>query len=177
MINKKHYRVNDIRGLNVAEESHELVLNYAWRCVKELSKKEYELGCKSFIFHIKTTASGQRSHYKKGTKTSPFYSGIHIDVKDFQDGLTEMHEYRSFKKDKRICRIDYAKPSTCLFAVVAHEIAHLVQFSKAYKVPRYMYNYKKSHGTCFKDIYRYLRVALINPLIERDCNNRTLGRI
>jgi hypothetical protein len=165
VINKKRYRVRDERGFRVKKETHDLVCNFAWQCVKELSKSKYELDILGVRFRIKTKANNSHSYYLWGREE------VHIDVTSFQAGKTYFHEYRAFQNDKRISDIQYAEPTTCLLADVAHEIAHYVQYNHAMYVRRFMKTYEKSHGECFKDLYRYLRVALVNPLVAQDVVN------
>lgn len=171
MIKKKHYRVTDERGCRVKKETHDLVCKFAWQCIKELSKGKYDLKLNTARFHLVTRANYQRSLYKTGNSNNPNYVGVHIDVDRYQSGDTCFYEYPSFKKDYRIYGFDYALPSTCLLALVAHEVAHYVQCNKAKYLYRYRDTHKKSHGECFQEIYRWLRVALVNPLIIKDLQN------
>jgi hypothetical protein len=158
------------RGANVTAAEHALVVKFAKRCLREICKKEHEIGARwnkdnqiSYAdavtrLRIKTKCRGQRS-----------YGGdreISIDVSGYRLGRRRHREYRAFQDDPVIGNLFADNPEVALFAEVAHEVAHHVQMRYGHTT-RYLWKtYRKAHGEAFQTIYRELRRALVNPLIE-----------
>lgn len=77
-------------------------------------------------------------------------------------------EYKNFENDPVIGTIRGVAPDHALMALVAHEVAHYVQFRFAPRAPnaiRRFADWRKPHGNTFKHIYRHLRRDLVNPMI------------
>lgn len=72
--------------------------------------------------------------------------------------IYRFHEYPSYDADKTIGGFYSRRPYDKLEAIIAHEIAHAVQFF-AYKK---LNTRCKPHGAMFKDYYSKLRIQFIN---------------
>lgn len=150
-------QVRNRRSKNVTSSEHQMVVKMALQCLRELTKAEYELPKFDQPIRVFTKCKGQRS-----TGGS---DGITIDIRAFRKGDIFIQEYDAYKKCKIIGAAKTDHPETALFATVAHEVAHYVQY-------RYLPNsrlknvYRKSHGEGFKTIYGYLRRSLINAKVE-----------
>jgi len=59
-----------------------------------------------------------------------------------------------------------------LLIIVAHEMAHYVQYRYAYRIPRFKGKWQKPHGDAFRTIYRYLRQDLVNSSIAQSLENK-----
>tara|TARA_R110001583_G_scaffold145800_1_gene297791 strand:- start:1412 stop:1987 length:576 start_codon:yes stop_codon:yes gene_type:complete len=153
------------RGVNVTKTEHKLVMKMTKKAVRELCKKEYEFP--EFIksdncwIEVATKNRGQASY---GSSL-----GIIIDVSGFRKKSTFLSEYSSYAKDPLIGDAITDDPEVVLFAIVCHEVAHWAQMNSrlARKMKRYKDSFRKPHGRCFQSIYKYLRIALVNPLVKK----------
>jgi hypothetical protein len=91
-----------------------------------------------------------------------------IDVSRYRKKMKVLNEYSAFAKDPVIGSATTDDPEVVLFGTVCHEVAHWAQLNSrlARKMKRYQETFRKPHGKCFQSIYRYLRVALVNPLVK-----------
>ncbi len=158
----KKFNQNQIisrRGHNVPADVHKLVVKMAARCMRELSKKDYELPPLTRSIAIITKKRGQCSHGSTG--------GIVIDVSCYMKGHDRFEEYAAIAKDPVIGSIHLAgNRENVLFALVAHEVAHHVQTAYAWKMSdAWAEKMKKPHGDGWRMIYRWLRRELVNPAI------------
>jgi len=150
-------QVRNKRGSNVTPEEHQLVVKMALACLRELTKAEYELPEFNGKVMIQTKCRGQRSYGGR--------HGISIDISLFRLGGVFLNEYKSYEKCEVIGSAKCDTPETRLLGVVAHEIAHYVQY-RYLPSSRLRGVYRKPHGDGFKAIYAYLRRALINEFVE-----------
>jgi hypothetical protein len=158
----KKFNQNQIisrRGHNVPADVHKLVVKMAARCMRELSKKDYELPELTRSIEVRTKKSGQASY---GGAV-----GITIDVGDFIRGSKFVWEYAAIREDAVIGRVrDAGSAENMLFALVAHEVAHHVQRRYANSMSfAWRVKMKKPHGDGWRMIYRWLRRELVNPAI------------
>ena len=75
-------------------------------------------------------------------------------------------EYKSYDKDPVIGGRQIETLEQSLWLTVAHEVSHYVQYRHCPRIKRFRGKYQKSHGDCFKQIYRYLRRDFINPMLD-----------
>lgn len=163
----KKFNQNQIisrRGHNVPADVHKLVVKMAARCMRELSKKGYELPALTRSIEVRTKKSGQASYGGR--------RGICIDVGDFIRGSKFVWEYAAIRNDAVIGRVrDAGSAENMLFALVAHEVAHHVQRAYAMRMayecgkPEWEAMMRKPHGKGWQMIYRWLRRELVNPAI------------
>lgn len=171
--------------------THKEVEKMVGTCVNHLKKKKYELSINpinrwgepttrtdgvSVVKLIRPSKYAQKC-LKMWAKGERGYGGarkiyIGLNYYQFRTGPATYTEYRSFNLDPVIGQIWTTSNYQRLWLVVAHEVAHHVQHLYAPKVHRYRESgtrsWRKPHGDCFKDIYRYLRADLINPMILRE---------
>lgn len=92
--------------------------------------------------------------------------GINIALKpEYMCTLTQpsrFYEYPSFDENKVYGGFYYTKPLLKLYATVAHEVAHAIQFFEQTQAQQKV----KPHGNEFKKHYADLRTTFVNPLIE-----------
>jgi hypothetical protein len=162
--------INITKGPNVSTDAKNLVAKLTKQCLREMSKKKYEItrytyvNCRNITYKemledidIYVKKRGQRSNGGAGQIT--------IDVSWYLKGITHCNEYPAYKDDPVIGEYD-ADPETCLLGIVAHEVAHFIQYTYG-PATRYLKNtYKKAHGEGFKYIYRQLRREIVNPKVE-----------
>jgi len=107
-------------------------------------------------------------YYKKQWEYKPWMSlaGIYF----LENNSDCFHEYSEFADDREIGNLPTGAPrEQCIWALVAHELAHCVQWSLITKVvsrssTKYAHgdDDDRGHGALWKEIYRDLRVNFIN---------------
>ena len=137
-------------------------------CVRHLRKKKYELNLpKSAV----DNAVKRLSIYKRRDGRS--WGGdnmIKINVLCWQFGNSSWSEYKRFNDDPVIGKIKVRDNRDILLCLVAHEVAHFIQYTYYNWFPEYLKRKQdsdKGHGECFQTIYRYLRADLVNPIIMK----------
>ena len=162
------YKITCKRGKNVTVEDRVLVLKMVKQCMTELNKQKHEIGFdvqKSFWkpLHVDIKKKSQKSYGSE--------SRISIDVSEYHKGGRWLNEYAAYRSDPVIGeRTQAATPESVLFGVVAHEVAHHVQFAYGPHTRMYKSTCKKSHGDAFQDIYRILRSTLVNPQLDAEAD-------
>ena len=137
-------------------------------CIRLLKKKEYEMEMDSNSISF---AIDRLIVIDDATKRSCANAGvILINVGAWWRKKGIHPEYKRFEKDPVIGTLRGIDPDHALMALVAHEVAHHVQFKYAPKVNRSCKNrfvdWQKPHGDTFQTIYRHLRRDLVNPMIN-----------
>ena len=162
------YKITCKRGKNVTVEDRVLVLKMVKQCMTELNKQKHEIGFdvqKSFWkpLHVDIKKKSQKSYGSE--------SRISIDVSEYHKGGRWLNEYAAYRSDPVIGeRTQAATPESVLFGVVAHEVAHHVQYAYGPHTRMYKSTCKKSHGDAFQDIYRILRSTLVNPQLDAEAD-------
>lgn len=136
-------------------------------CMRTLKKKEYELnlpnGCIQEAIDCLIVTNKATGRSFAGSKV------ISINVGSLQYRFDHHIEYDSFNNDPVIGKIRVSGKDDHLLCIVAHEVAHHVQFkfwnrSKILSTK----NWRKPHGEVFKLLYRHLRKDLVNPIINQN---------
>jgi len=153
---------------NVTTAEKNLVVKYTKICLREMAKKEHELG-RSYQellngISVKVKHRGQCSNGGSWR--------ICIDVCYLRRKTTTLTEYRAYHKDPVIGRVEDITPELVLLGVVAHEVAHHIQYRCGPRTRWLKGKYKKPHGEGFQAIYRILRSRVVNPLIQEELRNR-----
>ena len=162
------YKITCKRGKNVTVGDRVLVLKMVKQCMTELNKQKHEIGFdvqKSFwkTLHVDIKKKSQKSYGSE--------SRISIDVSEYHKGGRWLNEYAAYRSDPVIGeRTQAATPESVLFGVVAHEVAHHVQYAYGPHTRMYKSTCKKSHGDAFQDIYRILRSTLVNPQLDAEAD-------
>jgi hypothetical protein len=162
---KMTYKVTCKRGKNVTVADRVMVLKMVKRCMTELNKPKHEIGFlrqKSFWKPLEVRIKNKGTSCASGKG-----SWISIDLSRYHKGDKYFREYAVYASDPVIGeRKEAATPESMLFGIVAHEVAHHVQFAYGPYTRMYKGNFRKPHGHCFQDIYRILRSTLVNPELD-----------
>lgn len=149
---------------NVTKDEAKKVERMVRKCMRHLKKKEYELdlpnGCIDKAVKCLEVKKIPMSPSRAG------YHVIRINLGYWQFGNSYHTEYSAFKDDPTIGKIEVVDDDDHLLIMVAHEVAHHVQYRYAPRVKRFRGLWEKPHGECFKWIYRYLRRDLVNPIVN-----------
>jgi hypothetical protein len=157
------------KGSNVSTDTKNLVAKLTKQCLREMSKKKYEIIYRTYHNCPNVTYKQMLEDIniyvkKRGQRSNGGKYQITIDVSKYEKGNTTCYEYDAYKDDPTIGQFT-ADPETCLLGTVAHEVAHFIQYTYG-PATRYLKNtYKKPHGEGFKYIYRQLRREIVNPRI------------
>ena len=160
------------KGPNVTTAERDLVIKWTKRCLRELAKKEHEL----VDFHPRpqTVASLQKTLMvnikARNQRSNGGRNQITIDVRDAEiRGKRERFgEYKAYASDPVIGDITIFDQEQGIAVIVAHEVAHHVQYRYGPYTRWLKKSYRKPHGRGFQDIYRILRSRVVNPFVE-DC--------
>lgn len=163
-----------ITSKNVDPEQAKLVEKYVRLCMRTLKKSKYELnmpnGCIDMavkvleVKHTNTARGGCAGAHV-----------IRINLNGWNLHQKIFREYDSYKEDPVIGSREVWDAHDNLLLLVAHEVAHHVQYRHAPRVARFKATYRKPHGDTFKAIYRYLRKDLVNPMIDEKMNSPKIG--
>ena len=122
------------------------------------------------LMHITLDWSSHRSRSRGGMYADG--PGISIAMvpacRDQKGQLYKIYEYASFAKDPDIGEIYTRRKTAKLEMVILHEVAHALQYY-SYRINNYRC---KPHGPVFKNMYRRLRCAFLNPLLENQAEAR-----
>jgi predicted SprT family Zn-dependent metalloprotease len=141
-----------------------LVEKLTKRCLREITKKKWELGelpvsytrAQERMEKIIVNCSG------KGSYGCARY--ISIDVSHYRAGNLYFTEYATVRDDPTIGARLFSTPEGALAALVAHEVAHHVQYRYG-PVTRWLKKkYRKPHGEGWQAIYRILRREVVNGM-------------
>ncbi len=93
---------------------------------------------------------------------------ITIDVRDAEiRGKRERFgEYKAYASDPVIGDITIFDQEQGIAVIVAHEVAHHVQYRYGPYTRWLKKSYRKPHGHGFQDIYRILRSRVVNPFVQ-----------
>ena len=138
------------------------------RCMNVLKKKEYELDlCKSDVNRaVEVTRFVNKKWCNGATYGGRNVIQINLSYWQHSDEPHYEREYASFDADKVIGGRQVKNLEESIWMTVAHEVAHHVQRSHCPGIKRFRGKHQKSHGDCFKQIYRYLRRDFINPMLD-----------
>ena len=158
------YKITCKRGKNVTTEDRALVLKMVKSCMKELNKKKHEIG------FVKQNSFWKPLDVRIKKKRQRSYGGesyISIDIAQYHEGNRLLNEYSAYRLDPVIGeRNRAATPESVLLAIVAHEVAHHVQYAYGPHTRMYKAIFKKPHGEAFQDIYRILRSTIVNKQLD-----------
>jgi hypothetical protein len=159
------YKVKCNRAKTVTTLERNIVLKMIKQCMTELNRPKHEIAqsgtkfSKPFDLEIRDQSSGNSGHANEEC--------IMINIHNFKKGNTRLWEYAAYISDPVIGgREEGATPESVLLALVAHEVAHHVQYAYAPMSRVYKKSYRKAHGHGFQDIYRILRANVVNPKLD-----------
>ena len=161
----KHFNMKGTGALtcssNVTSVEAKMVRKMTDLCLKELSKKEHEIP--AAYDEMKRACHVHVKHRGQCSNGGP--RDITIDLWHFRKGTSFMWEYALIAKDPVIGEMECGDAETHLFGLVAHEVAHHVQYRWGPHTRWLKSKYKKPHGEGFRDIYRILRSRVVNPRV------------
>lgn len=131
------------------------------KCLRHLSKKEY--GIIENYPEAKEQARRILEVYNTEVRSRAGAYRIMLCTSHWGVRHGNFSEYDSFKDHPTIGSLKGVSPEKALFALVAHEVSHHVQYKFLKYDSRYKHLYKKPHGKGFKLVYNILRRDLVNP--------------
>ena len=155
--NGTRYRLSHSDNVTAAEAK--LVRKMADRCLRELAKAEHEIPAS---YEMMKACCGVHVKYR-GQCSNGGAKGITIDLWCLRKDSSRMTEYSAYASDAVIGSMDCVDPNHHLMCIVAHEVAHHVQYRWGPRTRWLESKYKKPHGEGFRDLYRILRSRLVNP--------------
>ena len=141
----------------VAKSSQEFktVESMVNKCLRHLSKKDYGI--------IKVHARRVLEVYNTQVRSRAGAHRIMLCTSHWDILHGSFVEYSSFKDHPTIGSLKGVTYEKALFALVANEVSHHVQYKYLRLDSRYKHMYEKPHGDGFKLIYNILRRDLVNP--------------
>ena len=142
-------------------EVNNFVTNFAYSLSKYIRSSYYD----DFTLEmIKTDWNPSRRSSRGGIYAKG--PGINIAMREYfrhnKVYPSKFYEYASYDKNTIFGGFYYTNTDTMIKAIVAHEVAHAVQFFEYSKL-----NCKcKPHGPIFKKFYKDLRLQFVNQHIE-----------
>lgn len=158
--NATHYIHTVRKGSGVTVGDQALVVKYTKLCLREIYRAEHEIPVSGIGLRIVTKRG-------RGTSYGSRYE-ITIDTKPDFHGI---YEYAAYANDPVIGDNRKASREMALAAVVAHEIAHHIQYACGPQTRWLKKKYRKAHGEGFRDIYRILRSRVINPVVDAEAGD------
>ena len=150
------------------------------KCMNHLKKKEYELNIttsdvdKAVAVTRIVNKSANATYVKHGRNNTVSAMQFNLSYYQHIDEEHYQREYKSYDNDPQIGGRKCLNLNHAYLITVSHEVSHLVQRIQAPKIKRFAKTHSKSHGDCFKSIYRYLRRDLVNPIIDKDIINQQI---
>jgi len=158
------------KGPNVTTAERDLVVKWTKRCLRELAKKEHELV--NGHLNSQTAASLQErltvNVKARNQRSNGGANQITIDVRDAYccGRRGKFGEYKAYASDPVIGDIAISDQEQGIAVIVAHEVAHHIQYRYGPYTRWLKKSYRKPHGHGFQAIYRILRSRVVNPFIE-----------
>jgi hypothetical protein len=152
-----------IRPEWITAKERDITIKWAKRCIREATKKDYELG---------VTAEQVRRGLTITLKASGWVCyggsrGITMDVYVLRNSVSRFSEYKAIASDPTIGTIAEAEPEVIYGAIVAHEIAHHLQRRYGPQVRWLKSKHKKPHGHGWQALYRILRRGVVNKHLPK----------
>ena len=150
------------RRAGVSAKDRDLVLKWVKRCLREITRKDYELPVDygEAQNHLLVTVK------RAGHRSSACAKGVTIDISAYTKGTSALLEYPAFAQDPVIGTRDAIAPELVLAGTIAHEVSHFVQYRYGPDTRWLRNQYRKPHGEGFQDIYRILRSRVVNPYLN-----------
>ena len=151
-----------IQRMGVSAKDRDLALKWVKRCLREITRKDYELPVDYGQARSDLVVTVKRA----GHRSSACAKGITIDISAYTKGFSALLEYPAFADDPVIGSRDAITPELVLAGAIAHEISHFVQYRYGPNTRWLKKRYRKPHGEGFRDIYRILRSKVVNPHLQ-----------
>ena len=151
-----------IQRAGVSAKDRDLALKWVKRCLREITRKDYELPVDYGEARDDLLVTVKRA----GHRSSACAKGITIDISAYTNGTSALLEYPAFAHDPVIGSKDAITPELVLAGTIAHEVSHFVQYRYGPDTRWLKKCYRKPHGEGFRDIYRILRSKVVNPHLQ-----------
>lgn len=151
-----------IQRTGVRTKDRDLALKWIKRCLREITRKDYELPVDYGEARNDLVVTVKRA----GHRSSACAKGITIDISAYTKGTSFLLEYPAFAHDPVIGSREAITPELVLAGTIAHEISHFVQYRYGPNTRWLKKRYRKPHGEGFRDIYRILRSKVVNPHLK-----------
>ena len=148
--------------MGVRAKDRDLALKWVKRCLREITRKDYELP----VDYIEARNDLIVTVKRAGHRSSACAKGITIDLSAYTNGASALLEYPAFAHDPVIGSKDAIAPELVLAGTIAHEVSHFVQYRYGPDTRWLKKRYRKPHGEGFRDIYRILRSRVVNPHLQ-----------
>ena len=113
-----------IQRAGVRAKDRDLALKWIKRCLREITRKDYELPVDYGEARNDLVVTVKRA----GHRSSACAKGITIDISAYTKGTSVLLEYPAFAQDPVIGSRDAITPELVLAGTIAHEISHFVQY-------------------------------------------------
>ena len=151
-----------IQRAGVRAKDRDLALKWIKRCLREITRKDYELPVDYGEARNDLVVTIKRA----GHRSSACAKGITIDISAYTKGSSALLEYPAFAQDPVIGSKSAITPELVLAGTIAHEVSHFVQYRYGPHTRWLRNRYRKPHGEGFQDIYRILRSRVVNPQLN-----------
>ena len=151
-----------IQRTGVRATDRDLALKWIKRCLREITRKDYELP----VDYVEARSDLVVTVKRAGHRSSACAKGITIDISAYTKGSSALMEYPAFAQDPVIGSRHAITPELVLAGTIAHEISHFVQYRYGPDTRWLKKRYRKPHGEGFRDIYRILRSKVVNPHLK-----------
>ena len=151
-----------IQRTGVRAKDRDLALKWIKRCLREITRKDYELPVDYGEARNDLVVTIKRA----GHRSSACAKGITIDISAYTKGTSALLEYPAFARDPVIGSREAITPELVLAGTIAHEISHFVQYRYGPDTRWLKKRYRKPLGEGFRDIYRILRSKVVNPHLK-----------
>ena len=151
-----------IQRLGVRAKDRDLAVKWAKRCLREITRKDYELP----VDYAQARSDLVVTVKRAGHRSSACAKGITIDISAYSKGTSTLLEYPAFARDPVIGSRDAITPELVLASTIAHEVSHFVQYRYGPDTRWLQKRFRKPHGEGFQEIYRILRSKVVNPHLQ-----------
>ena len=151
-----------VQRMGVSAKDRDLALKWVKRCLREITRKDYELPVDYGEARTDLLVTVKRA----GHRSSACAKGITIDISAYINGASALLEYPAFAGDPIIGSRDGIPAELVLAGTIAHEVSHFVQYRYGPNTRWLKKRYRKPHGEGFRDIYRILRSKVVNPHLQ-----------
>ena len=148
-----------IQRAGVNAKDRDLALKWVKRCLREITRKDYELPVDYGEARNDLVVTVKRA----GHRSSACAEGVMIDISAYTKGSLALLEYPAFTKDPVIGSGDAITPELVLASTIANDVSHYVQYRYCRDTRWLKKRYRKPHGEGFRDLYRILRSKVVNP--------------
>ena len=113
-----------IQRRGVSAKDRDLALRWVKRCLREITRKDYELP----VDYSEASNDLVLTVKREGHRSSACAKGITIDISAYAKGSSALLEYPAFALDPVIGSRNAITPELVLAGTIAHKVSHFVQY-------------------------------------------------